>query len=123
MQKEYLAYPPGINSTPLNNIAVAPATQASAQLRRPSDGRADMPQGRFGVCSRNNHLPDKPGCLFWQAALSYDLRELCGSSICKNREGFPRGEHDFYVYGIFDIEAQAALSPSETEDLAGKLVL
>ncbi|KAK7970123.1 DRB0094 family RNA ligase [Apiospora saccharicola] len=104
---------------------------------QPLNGRADMPQGRLGVCSHKNHLPDKPGCLFWQAALSYELLEkladfnmniaiqgeLCGSSICKNREGFPKGEHDFYVYRIWNIDAQTAFSPSMTEELAGMLGL
>lgn len=103
----------------------------------PLDGRADMPQGRFGVCTRNNDLPDKPDCLFWRAAVFYRLPqklvdfgknlaiqgELCGSSISKNREGFAKGKHDFFVYRIFDIDAQAALSPRETEQRAQELGL
>ncbi|KAK8088479.1 DRB0094 family RNA ligase [Apiospora hydei] len=103
----------------------------------PLEGRADMPEGRIGVCTRKRDLTDKPGCLFWGAAIYYELPEklaalgkslaiqgeLCGSTICQNREGFPEGKHDFYVYRIFDIDAQEALGPVETEEMAEKLEL
>ncbi|KAK7950902.1 DRB0094 family RNA ligase [Apiospora aurea] len=103
----------------------------------PLEGRADMPEGRIGVCTRKRDLPDKPGCLFWGAAIYYQLPEklaalgkslaiqgeLCGSSICQNREGFPEGKHDFYVYRIFDIDVQEALGPAETEEMAEQLGL
>ncbi|KAK7924280.1 hypothetical protein PG985_006334 [Apiospora marii] len=103
----------------------------------PLDGHADKPKGRFGVCTRKHHLPNKPGCLYWRAAAFYSLPqklealgtnlaiqgELCGSSINKNREGFTGDKHDFYVYRIFDIDAQAALSPRETEKMTQELGL
>ncbi|KAK8050149.1 DRB0094 family RNA ligase [Apiospora phragmitis] len=93
--------------------------------------------GRFGVCTSNNDLPEKPGCHFWEAALFYGLPkklaslgqnlaiqgELCGFSICQNREGFAVGKYDFYVYRIFDIDTQAALGPRETEQKAQQLGL
>ena len=101
------------------------------------DGRADMPQGRFGVCSRKLDLPDKPDCPFWKTALHYRLPqklsalgknlaisgELCGASIGQNREGFATGKHDFFVYRIFDIDAHAVLGPRETEQRAKQLGL
>lgn len=104
---------------------------------RPLDGRADMPEGRIGVCTRKNDLPDKPDCLYWRAAVFYRLPqklaalgknlaiqgELCGSSICKNREGFAEDKHDFHVYRIFDIDAQTALSPREAVHKAQELGL
>ncbi|KAK8873445.1 RNA ligase DRB0094 family [Apiospora arundinis] len=103
----------------------------------PLDGRADMPKGRFGVCSKQCDLPDKPDCLFWKAALYYRLPqklaalgknlaisgELCGASIGQNREGFAANKHDFFVYRIYDVDARKALDLRETELRARQLGL
>ncbi|KAK8055690.1 DRB0094 family RNA ligase [Apiospora rasikravindrae] len=116
-----------------SSVATRPCTPPSAPL----EGRADMPEGRFGICTRNHELPDKPECLFWRAAQFYRLPqklaalgknlaiqgELCGSSLNKNHEGFPEGKHDFYVYRIFDIDAQEALGLRETKERARQLGL
>jgi len=77
-----------------------------------------MSNGRFGVCSHRRELNDTGGNIFWEMARKYDLPtrlnnlnkniavqgELCGSTICGNREGFPEGVHDFFIFDIYDID-------------------
>jgi RNA ligase (TIGR02306 family) len=106
----------------------------------------DQPNGRFGLCARNKDLVERDvrdskikGCNkvvnFWEVAKRYDLPaklnalnrsfalqgELCGSSIQANFEGFPEGFHDFYLYSVYDIDAQTYLPPKEVEQWAAKL--
>ncbi|KAI5927573.1 RNA ligase, DRB0094 family [Camillea tinctor] len=99
--------------------------------------RADMENGRVGVCSRRCDLNEKAGGLYWEAALKYRLPaklervgrniaiqgELVGSSIQQNRHGFKEGEHDFFVYAIFDMDKQKYFDPREVEKRAAQLEL
>ncbi|KAI1491856.1 RNA ligase, DRB0094 family [Biscogniauxia mediterranea] len=99
--------------------------------------RADMDQGRIGVCSRNHDLSEKAGGKFWDMALKYRLPgklervgrniaiqgELVGSTICQNRHGFEEDDHDFFVYSIFDMDAQQYLDPREVEQRVSQLEL
>ncbi|KAI0016425.1 RNA ligase, DRB0094 family [Xylariomycetidae sp. FL0641] len=101
--------------------------------------KADMETGRFGVCSRHADIPygRKPASKFWEVALAHGLPgklarvgrnlavqgELVGSTIQANRHGFPAGRHDFYVFAIFDIDAQERLKPGETVQRAAQLGL
>ncbi|CAM1506857.1 Fc.00g064980.m01.CDS01 [Cosmosporella sp. VM-42] len=91
-----------------------------------------LSNGRVGVCSRNRDLGDniKSMSLFWAAAKVNNLPEtlnnlnrniaiqgeLCGSSIQGNFEGFGKGIHDFYLYSIWDIDAQRHLPPREVHE-------
>ncbi|KAI1777560.1 RNA ligase, DRB0094 family [Hypoxylon cercidicola] len=105
----------------------------------PQGAKADMKNGRVGVSSRNVDLGESSSSSsqFWVQALRYALPrkldrlgrnvairgELVGSSIAQNRHGFAKGQHDFYVYGIFDIDKQRYLHPKETELRAEQLGL
>ncbi|KAH8675339.1 RNA ligase, DRB0094 family [Xylariales sp. PMI_506] len=98
-----------------------------------------LPNGRFGVCSRNVDLAehDINGRLFWNAAKKLELAgkldklnrniaiqgELCGSSIQKNFEGFPRDSHDFFLFSVWDIDEQKHLRPKDAEAMAQSLGL
>lgn len=79
----------------------------------------------FGVCSRNYDLEDREACIYWDAAKRYDLEnifsksernlavqgELIGEGIQGNQYHL-QGRH-FYVFSLFDIDAQKYLAPSE----------
>ncbi|CAJ2510171.1 Uu.00g060710.m01.CDS01 [Anthostomella pinea] len=104
----------------------------------PAGSKSDMPQGRIGVCSRKHDLPESSAeGRWWEVALANGLPkklaninrnvavqgELCGESIARNREGFAKGQHEFYVYRMFDIDAQSFVPPKVTEERAGLLGL
>lgn len=102
-----------------------------------------QPNGRFGVCSRNVDIveddngSDAGGPQYWRVARKNKLAErlselgrslavqgeLCGASVQGNFEGFPVGFHDFFVFAVWDIDAQRYLPPKETEALAKQLGL
>jgi len=74
--------------------------------------------GDFGVCSRNLDLKETQENTFWQVANKLRLKEyldlkqyniaiqgeLVGPGIQSNPHNLK--EHDFYIYNIFDIDAQ-----------------
>ncbi|KAI4864258.1 RNA ligase, DRB0094 family [Hypoxylon rubiginosum] len=111
--------------------------------RLPPGARADMANGRVGVSSRNHDLSEcaaggqSSSSQFWAMALHYRLPrqlerlgrnvavqgELVGSSVASNRHGYAAGRHDFYVYGIFDVDAQRYLHPAEAAVRAAQLGL
>lgn len=86
---------------------------------------ADGEEKTFGVCSRNLDLKETADNTFWQVArkleLEDDLRaigrnlalqgELMGPGVQGNREGLK--DHEFFLFDIFDIDAQCYLSPGE----------
>lgn len=98
-----------------------------------------LANGRFGVCSKNHDLNELQQCNFgyWKTALQYDLPtklskiganiaingELCGDGINGNREGFPKGKKDFFVYSMFDIDRQKFVDPQLVTTRAMKLGL
>lgn len=49
----------------------------------------------------------------WQgSSSSFAIQgELCGHSILQNSMGFKKGQHHFYVFGIYDIDKQRWLPP------------
>jgi RNA ligase (TIGR02306 family) len=89
-------------------------------------------QGRFGVCSRNNDLKPSAASIYWQAAIHYGLPrklaalglniavqgELVGSSLQQNQHGYAEGEHEFFVFSVFDIDSQQRWDPADVERLA-----
>ncbi|KAK8114692.1 DRB0094 family RNA ligase [Apiospora kogelbergensis] len=96
--------------------------------------------GRFGVCSRNVDITEDygdNGSQYWKVASNNQLAgklsklnrslavqgELCGATIQGNVEGFPVGFHDFFVFAVWDIDAQKYLAPQDTEALAKQLGL
>jgi RNA ligase (TIGR02306 family) len=93
--------------------------------------------GRIGVCSRNQDLHEFGGSKFWELARKYQLPEklerigknlaiqgeLVGNTICKNRLGYKKGEHDFFVFSIFDVDQQRYLNPRETEKRTSQIGL
>ncbi|KAJ1536801.1 hypothetical protein HK405_015036, partial [Cladochytrium tenue] len=108
-----------------------------AGLPASSVGASTLPSGaRFGVCSRNVELLEETatGGRFWEAALAARLPEvldgeardlavqgeLCGSGVQGNREGFPPGFLGFFVFAVFDIDAQRYVPPREAEALAAR---
>lgn len=80
---------------------------------------------RFGVCSRNLDLKETEDNTFWQVARKLKLEEklmncgrnfalqgeLMGPGVQNNREELK--EHDFYLFDIWDIDAQRYLTPAE----------
>jgi RNA ligase (TIGR02306 family) len=80
---------------------------------------------RFGVCSRNLDLKETEDNTFWQVARKLNLEEkllacgrnialqgeLMGPGVQNNREELK--EHDFYLFDIWDIDAQRYLTPAE----------
>ncbi|KAK8068423.1 type 2A phosphatase activator TIP41 [Apiospora saccharicola] len=70
-------------------------------------------QQSLGTTRSSLGVTENGGPLYWQRRRNLVLREE-----------FPKNcGHVFYLYRIFDIETQTALSPSETEDLTGMLGL
>lgn len=92
--------------------------------------------GRAGVCSRNRELGEQIGeqvrskSFFWATARKAGIPEalarcgrnlalqgeLCGSSIQGNFEGFAAGTHEFYLFAIWDVDAQKYLPPREVHE-------
>lgn len=80
---------------------------------------------RFGVCSRNLDLKETEDNTFWQVARKLKLEEklmncgrnialqgeLMGPGVQGNREKLEK--HDFYLFDIWDIDAQRYLTPAE----------
>jgi RNA ligase (TIGR02306 family) len=103
------------------------------------DTRYHFPNGRFGVCARNVELSDKrdDNCNYWKVARKNTLAqkmgklgrsvaiqgELVGDNVQQNREGFPIGFHDFFLFGAWDIEGQRRMTPDEVDELAQALEL
>ncbi|KAI1768899.1 RNA ligase, DRB0094 family [Hypoxylon sp. FL1150] len=100
--------------------------------------KADMANGRVGVTSRKVDLSEAdPKSRFWAAALRYGLPgkldrlgknvaiqgELVGASVNGNRHGYAAGEHDFFVFAIYNVDAQAYMNPREVELRAEQLGL
>ncbi|KPM43894.1 hypothetical protein AK830_g2664 [Neonectria ditissima] len=93
---------------------------------------SQQPNGRVGVCSRNRELGEQTRsmALFWAAARAAAIPEalarcgrnlalqgeLCGSSIQGNFEGFAAGTHAFYLFAVWDIDAQRYLPPREVHE-------
>ncbi|KAK8020970.1 DRB0094 family RNA ligase [Apiospora arundinis] len=99
-----------------------------------------QPNGRFGVCSRNVDIAEDHGdngSQYWKVTRQNKLPEqlsklgrslaiqgeLCGANVQSNFEGFPAGFHDFFVFAVWDVDAQKYLAPKETEALAKQLGL
>jgi RNA ligase (TIGR02306 family) len=92
-------------------------------------------QGRVGVCSRTRDFMDTKESLHWQVAKAVDLPsdiwrlgrniaiqgELCGSMIQGNSMGYAEGEHEFFVFAMFDIDDQKYLPGDVVEQLCREL--
>jgi RNA ligase (TIGR02306 family) len=103
------------------------------------DKTYQFPGGSFGVCSRNiNLVENRDGkCNFWKVARRHMLPqkmnalnksvaiqgELVGDNIQQNREGFPLGYHEFFVFSAWDIDGQRRMAPREVDELARTLKL
>ncbi len=116
---------------------------AGSSLSGSSHGRGhshmELEQGRFGVCSHRKEINEAApgGSTYWKVALRYGLPdklaklgknvaiqgELCGSSIGGNHEGLAKGEHDFFVFDIIDMDRRAHCDPRKTVDCARELGL
>ncbi|RYP32945.1 hypothetical protein DL767_004961 [Monosporascus sp. MG133] len=81
---------------------------------------AELSDGKFRPVAYDNELPRKLAELGRNIAIQ---GELCGSTVSQNREGFADGQHQFFVFRIFNIDEQMALYPKETERLVEKLGL
>jgi RNA ligase (TIGR02306 family) len=107
----------------------------------PPDALANMPNGRFGVCSRNVDVDEndkkKAREYFWPLATRLGLRhklndlnmdiaiqgEMVGCGIQKNREKLPQGERDFFVFSVYDIAEKKYFEHDRTLELAKQLGL
>ncbi|KAK3353291.1 RNA ligase-domain-containing protein [Lasiosphaeria hispida] len=81
---------------------------------------AAQPNGRFGVCSKNCDLfpDDVKGNPYWATAIKNGLHaklaklgesivvqgELVGWNIQGNPYGYPKGENDFIVFSVIDVD-------------------
>lgn len=87
----------------------------------------------FGVCSRNLDLKDEDNNLYWKVAKAYNLEEflkgknlalqgeLMGPGVQGNREQLPN--HKFYIFDVWDIDAQRYYTPTERHDFVCKNML
>jgi len=112
----------------------------------PSGPHADLanfPDGRFGVCSRTASYPPaapqnpQSNQCFWHTALKFDIPkklagfgqsialqgEVVGWDIQKNPYGHEKGDYDFFVYGVYDIEQQKRWNPRRVEKFAAEIGL
>ncbi|KAH8201027.1 hypothetical protein TruAng_004800 [Truncatella angustata] len=112
-------------------------TQLLPELGTSPEQTTTLPGGRFGVCSRHVDLGehDANGRRFWEVAKRNNFAtklselnrnialqgELCGDSIQRNFESFPKNFHDFFLFSVWDIDEQKYLKPKEAEVMATKL--
>lgn len=87
--------------------------------------RVEESGDNFGVCSRNLDLKDEDNNLYWEVAKKNNLQEilkgknlalqgeLMGPGVQGNRENFK--EHRFYIFDVWDIEAQKYYTPLERD--------
>jgi RNA ligase (TIGR02306 family) len=85
--------------------------------------------GEFGVCSRNMDLKESEGNTYWKVARQNKIEELLraygknialqGEIIGEGIQGNPEGikGQDFYLFDIWDIDAQAYLRPPTRSEL------
>lgn len=101
--------------------------------------KADLKNGRVGVSSRKVDLScaDEKKNVFWITALRYGLPwklhrlgrniaiqgELVGATMNRNRHGYGKGQHDFFVFAIYDIDKQQYMPPKDVEVRARELGL
>ncbi|KAI6360724.1 hypothetical protein MCOR25_006674 [Pyricularia grisea] len=85
-------------------------------LPQPHGPHMMLSNGRFGVCSANNDLPEREDCPYWKVALREKLPqimndqnldmvlqgELVGDKINQNRHNYGPGQHDFFAFDIYD---------------------
>ncbi|TPX17746.1 uncharacterized protein E0L32_002847 [Thyridium curvatum] len=107
----------------------------SCNPARPGNSFTEGTKGRIGVCSHRKEIAENKDSLYWQAAIKYNLPqqlhnlgqniaiqgELCGSTINGNREKFPDGEHDFFIFDVWDIDTKKYWAPDRTVQLAAQL--
>lgn len=88
----------------------------------------------FGVCSRVLDL-EKDDSVYWKIEEKYNIEsklrklgrkiaiqgEIIGQGIEGNIYKYPKGEIDFFVFNIFDINTYSYLSHQEVEELAEAL--
>jgi RNA ligase (TIGR02306 family) len=91
----------------------------------------------FGVCSKHVELFDTEGSLYWKIVKQYDLEtklrklnrnislqgELIGWGIRANKYKFAEGQHDFYLFKVFDIDNHCYLNFDEMLSVAKELGL
>jgi RNA ligase (TIGR02306 family) len=91
--------------------------------------------GEFGFCSRNLELKETEGNTFWKAVKKYYMHEnmtdmglniaiqgeLVGAGIQGNIYDIP--DFDYYVYDVFDIDAQKYMSARDRCSVADSLSL
>ncbi|KAF7560867.1 hypothetical protein G7046_g3281 [Stylonectria norvegica] len=99
----------------------------------PGSTSSALSNGRVGVCSRNRDIGEttKSMPLFWATALALELPatlnslnrsiaiqgELCGASIQGNFEGFPADATAFFLFAVWDVDAQRYLPPREVHEV------
>ncbi|KAJ2905334.1 hypothetical protein MKZ38_005633 [Zalerion maritima] len=107
-------------------------THPACALLPGADGKNVFENGRFGVCSKNQELKEESTSPLWRTANRLGLGaqlsrlgksvavqgELVGHNINQNREKFPVNEHDFFVFGAWDVEKQRRVPPRQVEGLA-----
>ncbi|KAK0621639.1 hypothetical protein B0T17DRAFT_473772, partial [Bombardia bombarda] len=97
---------------------------------QPSHHReAVQPNGRFGVCSKNCDLITWEKSNYWLTALGQEIHkklsaygksiaiqgELVGWDIQRNFYGYNKGEYDYFVFSITDIDCGTRWDPKQTE--------
>jgi len=91
---------------------------------------------RLGVCDRRRDYVDRPGNVFWETARASGVLakldrfgisnlavqgELVGETILCNTMKYPKGVHEFLVFGIWDIDAKKYMAPKAAETLCRRL--
>ncbi|KAK4150663.1 RNA ligase-domain-containing protein [Chaetomidium leptoderma] len=93
-------------------------------------------KNRYGVCNRREDMIDRDDNLYWQTAKKSGVLnklhgfglanvavqgEFCGHSVEGNTMNYPEGEHEFIVFGIWNIDTGRYLHPKQTVELCKKL--
>ncbi|KAK3389714.1 hypothetical protein B0H63DRAFT_103277, partial [Podospora didyma] len=94
--------------------------------------RSVHPNGRFGVCSRNQDLNSRSKSIYWDSAMNANLHvklaklgrsiavqgELVGWDLQGNPHNYEKNQYEFFVFAVFDIDACNRWDPARVEVFA-----
>jgi hypothetical protein len=134
-----------------SHLPTLPALSPASILTHPLLQHAVQQLGRFGVCSRKHDLVPhmvSPATtpaqqIYWTAALAAKLHvslpagaaagcehghgsiavqgELVGASIQGNPYGYAKGEHEFVIYAVYDVDRRKRWDPRKVVEFAERI--
>ncbi|KAK4112634.1 DNA ligase/mRNA capping enzyme, partial [Canariomyces notabilis] len=133
-----------------SHLPTLPALSPASILTHPLLQHAVQQLGRFGVCSRKHdlvpHLISQATTpaqhIYWAAALAAKLHvslpagaaagehgsgsiavqgELVGAGIRGNPYGYAKGEHEFVIYAVYDVDRRKRWDPRKVVEFAERI--